>query len=195
VRTLTCISAFFVASAAAPGQTRLAPAGGIAPEWDVRARLVELAKYTKALEPVLAAVKPEEWVAKGASETYVNQARSVRSLAVHVISASAKLAEQPDRLSPGLETLFQIQTLEEFSDSLVEGIRRYQGGDVANRFMEVMAPISGSRELLRQHVLDVAALREQEFDVVSSEAQRCRGLITRQTAPPPTQRRERKATR
>ncbi|HET8549171.1 MAG TPA: hypothetical protein VFL57_14250 [Bryobacteraceae bacterium] len=195
MRTLAYISVFVMGCVGAAGQSRTQPAAGVAPDWDVRARLVELAKHTRALEPVLAAVKPEEWVAKGASATYVNQARSVRALAMHVIASSAKLAEQPDRLSTGLETLFRIQTLEQFSESLAEGIRRYQGADIANRFMEAMAPVSGSRELLRQHVLDVAAMREQEFEVVSAEAQRCRSNIIRQEDSSSRQRRDRRVNR
>jgi hypothetical protein len=167
-------------------------AGGVATEWETRERLAELARNTRALEPVLAQIRPNDWVAKGASETYVNQARTVRSLALHVIATSKRLAERPEHLSTGIETLFRIQALERFAGSLGEGIRRYQGADLANRFMEVVAPVAGSGEALRQHILDVALMREQEFDVISAEAQRCRGEILRQSN---TTQRNRKGSR
>jgi hypothetical protein len=194
VRTVAWIATFLLSCEAAAGQNRGEPAG-IAPDWDVREGLVDLSKYTRELEPVLAAVKPEDWVAKGASETYVSQARSVRTIAMNVIASSAKLAQQPDRLSVGLETLFRIQTLEQFAESLAEGIRRYQSAELANRFMETLAPVSGSREVLRRHVMDLATLRELELEVVGAEAQRCRGNILRQPDTSSRQRRERKVNR
>jgi hypothetical protein len=167
--------------------------GGVATEWETRERLAELARNTRALEPVLAEIKPNDWVAKGASETYVNQARTVRSLALHVIATSKKLADKPEHLPTAIETLFRIQTLERFAGSLAEGIRRYQGVALANRFMEVVAPVAGSGEALRQHVLDVAAMRDLEFDILRDEAQRCRGQVIKQSDN--TQRRNRKVTK
>jgi hypothetical protein len=38
---------------------------------------------------------------------------------------------------------------------------------------------SNNREKLRMHIVDLAAVREQEFQVVDQEAQRCRSAILR----------------
>ena len=201
VRTYVCLLALclppcaIAQRSATPPASAVADPGGVAPEWDVRARLVQLAKHTQALEPVLAQIRPDNWAKKGASPTYADQARSVRSLVLHVIASSRRLAEQPERLSPALETLFRIEALEQLSASLAEGILRYQDAGLASRFIELMASISGSRELLRQHTLDVASMREEEYEVLSAEAQRCRGNLLRGGATSTTQRRDRKATR
>jgi hypothetical protein len=200
VRTLARIAVLFTAplaiaqNPAAPAPARAAAAaGGVTPEWDVRTRLTDLAKHTRALEPVLASIKPEDWVKKGASPTYVEQAKSVRSLALHVIVSSRKLADHPDRLSAAIETFFRIESLEQLSSSLAEGILRYQDARLASRFIELMEAISGSRELLRQHMADVAEMRDEEYDVLLAEAQRCRGSAIRQGTTSSTQRRNRKA--
>jgi hypothetical protein len=51
--------------------------------------------------------------------------------------------------------------------------------------MGVSAENSANRDKLRQYITDLAAAKEQEFDVADKEAQRCRGMLTKQTPAKP----------
>ena len=65
-------------------------------------------------------------------------------------------------------------------------MRNYQNPAVGDLLMGVAAENSANRDKLRQYITDLAAAKEQEFEIADKEAQRCRGTITRQTpAKPP----------
>jgi hypothetical protein len=48
-----------------------------------------------------------------------------------------------------------------------------------------MTESSNNKEKLRTHIVDLAALREQELSVMDQEAQRCRGMLSRMPLDPP----------
>ena len=52
----------------------------------------------------------------------------------------------------------------------------------------VLAENSSNRDKLRQYITDLAVTKEQEFQIVDKEAQRCRGVLSHQPAPKPTQK-------
>ena len=68
-------------------------------------------------------------------------------------------------------------------DSLRKGIVKYQSGDLANMVSQSFATWDGDRNRLWQHIRDLARMREQEYQIANEEAQRCRGLLTRQVEP------------
>jgi hypothetical protein len=177
LRILVILAAMY-----APAQTP--PAEGITPQWDVRQQMKELADAARRTGPVLANVKPEEWVERGAPAAYTRQTESLRNEVAALIASSEKLAADPERLSIGLETYFRMGSLERLGGSLAEGIRKYQSGALADRLVESLALNSANREVLRQHLTDLAAAAEQQFAIVSEEAQRCRAEISRETEPP-----------
>ena len=144
-----------------------------------------LAADIKNLEPLLNSVSPQEWMAKGAPAAYVKQLDSARASARSLVAATSLLAQQPEKLPVALDAFFQMERMELLLTSLRDGIRKYQSGDLADHLNQAFAKDVVHRDRLRQHIRDLANLREQEFQIANEEAQRCRGMLTRQTAPEP----------
>jgi hypothetical protein len=153
---------------------------GISPDWDVKANMSTLVADVKRLEPVLQRVKPDAWIEKGAPEAYIRQLQSSQASLESLIRSTAALAKDPDRLTVALDTFFRMEKMELLLGSLKEGVRRYQNPEVADEFTSLLASNSVHRDRLRQHITDLASAREQEFKVIDSEAQRCRGMLSRQ---------------
>jgi predicted metal-dependent hydrolase len=76
-----------------------------------------------------------------------------------------------------------MDSMDTLLTSLQGGIRRYQGPSLADDIMRFIADNSHHRDVLRQHSVDLATTRENEFKVISSEAQRCRAELARKDAP------------
>jgi hypothetical protein len=89
------------------------------------------------------------------------------------------LEKDPERLTLALDTLFRWERLAVELTSLVDGVRHYQNPAVGDLVVSVLGENSSNRELLKQHITDLAAQKEEEFAVVDKEAQRCRGQVTR----------------
>ncbi len=162
----------------------LAQPPGLSPEWETRKMLAALAAQAQRLPPLLEQVRPQEWVAHGAPETYVAQWKSTQTEVGYLVRTATTLSERPERLTLALETLFRMQALEAFLNSLAEGVRRYQNPALADLLQGLMGENAANRERLRQYVIDLAAVREQEFEVADHEAQRCRAFLLRQPPAP-----------
>jgi len=147
--------------------------------------LADLATETQRFKPILDQVDPQAWVAAGAPETYVAQLKSTRSEVDYLITATKALAQRPEKLALALETLFRMQAVEAFLRSLGEGIRRYQNPALADLLNGLTSETLASRDRLRNYVVELAAIKEQEFAIMDQEAQRCRATISRQPAPAP----------
>ncbi|MBI4875376.1 MAG: hypothetical protein HY822_12150 [Acidobacteria bacterium] len=156
---------------------------GLPPEWEVRKMLAELSALAQRFQPILDQLNPRSWVAAGAPETYVTQVASTKKEVGYLVATGKALAERPEKLSLALETLFRMQAIEAFLRSLSEGVRRYQNPALADLLDGVMGETLGSRERLRQYVVELAAVKEDELAVMNQEAQRCRAAISRQPAP------------
>lgn len=159
--------------------------GGVAPEWDVRSNMAALTADIGKLQPLLAEMQPRDWVNKGAPAAYVKQHESAAASMQHLAAATGKLAAEPDRLTAALDAFFRMEKMELLLASLKEGARRYQSPALADRVTAAIAANSVHRDRLRQHVAELAATREQEFEIVDREAQRCRGVLSRQGASAP----------
>ncbi|HEX6896425.1 MAG TPA: hypothetical protein VF146_14200 [Bryobacteraceae bacterium] len=177
------------ASVGAFAQTGAAPAG-VAAEWDVRKLLDSLDRQAQHLKPVMDQVKPETWVEKGASDTYVAQWKSAEAQLKYLLSSSQALSRDPEKLTLALDTYLRMQSMETTLGSLIEGIRKYQNPALADLAQSVVAENSTNRDQLSQYLRELAAQKEQEFQVADREAQRCRGMLITQPAP-----KERKSTR
>ena len=174
-----------VASAQSP------PAGGVASEWDVRKLLESLDLQAQHVKPIIEQVKPEGWVAKGAPKAYVTQWTTAQAELKYLLSSSEALSKQPERLTLALETYFRMQALESTLGSVTEGIRKYQNPALADLMQSVVSENSSNADKLRQYIQDLAAQKEQEFQIADREAQRCREILSKQPASP----REGKAVR
>jgi hypothetical protein len=172
--------------AACPCLAQLATTGqdanGVAAAWDVKTQMDELAKDVRRLTPLLAHVRPDNWVAEGASPTYVEQAQSAKNNLNVSITATQLLSKEPERLLLGLKAYLQLEKMEALMESLRDGVRRYQSPDLANMLAAVSAGNQVHRQRLAEHLLDIAEMREAEFSVANAEAQRCRAELSRAAA-------------
>ena len=100
-----------------------------------------------------------------------------------MLGAAQSLRKQPEKLTLALETLFRLQAGESQVNSLVDGVRRYQNPAVGDLLVSVVSANSANRDQLRQYVTDLAQTKEQEFKIVDTEAQRCRGSLSSRPAP------------
>jgi hypothetical protein len=158
---------------------------GLPPDWDVRAILKEISAHAGRLEKLLEQVNPQEWVEKGASDTYVAQRNSAKAQARALSAEALELGSNPERLSLALQTFFRMQALEFMLPSLAEGAGRYGGTGVAGQVMGLVAENGANRERFQKYIVELAAEREQQFRVMDQEAQRCRGFLARQPADRP----------
>jgi hypothetical protein len=142
----------------------------------------------KRIPDVLDQAKPQEWMAKGAPDAYVRQLESAKNELQYVIGSTEKLVREPERLTTALDVLFRLQSMEALLNSLRDGIRKYQSQAVADRLNAVLTDNANNREKLRQHIMDLAATREEQLDVMDKEAQRCRSELTRQPVDTPKTR-------
>jgi len=158
----------------------LAQNSGVQAEWDISKTLDSLSSQAKRLKPILDQLTPQEWVAKGAPDAYVAQWKGAQAELGYLVDSAKALEKQPERLTLALDTYFRMQSLETRLNSLVEGVRNYQNPAVGDLLFGVLAENSTNRDKLRQYITDLAATKEQEFKIVDQEAQRCRGVLSRQ---------------
>lgn len=153
---------------------------GVQAEWDINKTIASLSTTASRLKPILDQLTPQEWVAKGAPDAYVAQWKGAEAELGYLVDSAKLLEKQPERLTLALDTYFRMMSLENRLNSLVEGVRNYQNPAVGDLLFGVLAENSSNRDKLRQYITDLAATKEQEFKVVDQEAQRCRGVLSRQ---------------
>ena len=90
------------------------------------------------------------------------------------------MARQPERLPIALETYFRMESMESNLRSLADGIRKYYDPRIADQVQSIIVQNSNNREKLKQYLTELSSTKEQEFKVADSEAQRCRGVISRE---------------
>ena len=167
----------------------LAQQPGVPTDWDVQKLVIAIAEQSARIQPLVEQIRPKEWVAKGASDTYVQQWDSAHAQAKTVKLSADNLVREPERLSAALDTYFRLQNLEVVLTSLIDGVRKYQNPALADLLRSVLSENSASRQQLRQYLVDLAAIKEQEFKVADQEAQRCREMISKQPIAAPVKKR------
>jgi hypothetical protein len=162
-----------------------APQPSVASEWDTSKAVAAFSDQAKRLKPILDQLTPKEWVAQGAPQAYLSQWQQAETELSYVGASAQALERDPERLPLALDTLFRWERLAADLNSLVDGIRHYQNPAVGDLVVSVLGENSSNRDLLKQHITDLAAQKEEEFAVVDKEAQRCRGQVTRPAPPKP----------
>ena len=157
---------------------------GIATPWDTAPMVAALSAQAARLKPILDQLTPKDWVAKGAPDAYIAQWKGAEDELGFLSDSAKALEKQPERLPLALDTYFRLQSLELRLNSLVEGVRNYQNPAVGDLLIGVAAENSANRDKLRQYITDLAAAKEQEFEVADKEAQRCRATLTKPAAKP-----------
>jgi hypothetical protein len=107
--------------------------------------------------------------------------QSSKQQAQALADGAKALAGNPEALSAELQVLFREQGLETLLGSVAEAMRKYQSADAAQQLTALAAESGADRDRLQQYVVNLAAQREKEYQVMDQEAQRCRALIL---APP-----------
>ncbi len=161
------------------------PVAAIAGDQPVIALYGRLAEHAVRLQPLLAQLKTDEWVAKGASETYSQQTASAILQLGAVRQDMTELQKRPEALQESMKALFRLQAFHRTLDSLIGGLRRYQNPALADLTQAVASEDAPDIQILEAWLLEVADRRDREYQVVEKEAQRCRGTLTGQPAPRP----------
>jgi hypothetical protein len=170
--------------AQAPSQKQIA---GLETDWEIAATLQAISAHADRLLPMLEKIDVYAWVEKGASDTYLTQLQSSK-VQVRALSEGAKLlSASPQKLSASLELFMRINGMETMLASLEEGIRKYQGPADAMAVASLEAEDGVNRERLQRYIVELAAQRERDLEVMDHEAQRCRAIVT-QAAPKPVRK-------
>jgi hypothetical protein len=159
-----------------------APAGlGLETPWDVRKILADLDASNGQLKPLLSQINPQKWSdEKGASSTYIVQWQTAQRQVNDVLTVSRQLALKTEDLPLAIDTYFRMEALEVSTRSLNEGLQRYGDRAIAGKLAQLLAQNFNSRERFRDYLRDLAVSTEQNFKVADEEAQRCRGMISRE---------------
>ena len=146
--------------------------------------LQEIGTHSGRLVTALKQLDAAAWVSKGASETYAEQLESCRQQSQALAGEAQALARNPEKLSGALRLFFRLESLETMLNSLQQGATKYQTPQAAQALASLYAEGGANRERLRSYIINLAAEREHQFDVMDREAQRCRATLM--AAPPPT---------
>src|SRR5439155_3549018 len=152
---------------------------GVPTEWDVQKLVSDMAAQSGRILPLIEQIRPKEWVTRGASDTYVQQWDAAHSQAAALKLSVDNLVREPARLTAALDSYFRMQNLETVLTSLIEGVRKYQNPALADLLRSVLSENNASRQQLRQYLVDLAVVKEQESKVMDEEAQRCRESISK----------------
>jgi len=146
------------------------------------------------LDPILAQLNPEAWKEAGAPAAYVQQLQSTRRALQYLQVSADRLSKDPNRVTYAMDTYFRLQSMEQMLGSLATGVRRYQNPAIGDLLSGIADENAANRQFLEQYLKDLAAVREAEFQIADAEAQRCRGILSKQppaiqkrTLPPPKQ--------
>jgi hypothetical protein len=141
-----------------------------------------MSKHAARIEPMLRQLKPAEWVAKGAPDAYVAQWNSALVEIQGIQTDMSSLLQHPDHMVDAMKALFRVESSHQLLGSLMGGLRRYQNPALADLIESVAAEDHRDIERLQAYLLDLAGTKEQQFELVDKEAQRCRGMLSRQPA-------------
>ncbi len=157
---------------------------GLETPWDVRKILTNITNDDQQLQPLLAQMNPQQWYdQKGAPSTYIIQWQTAQRQLNDVNYVTRQLNQKTESLSLALDTYFRLEALEVTTRSLQEGAQRYANRATADKLNALIAHNFNDRERFRDYIRDLATSTEQNFKIADEEAQRCRGIISREPAP------------
>jgi hypothetical protein len=174
------------AQAPAPSNQNLPAIAGVESPWDVRPIIQSLITDNQQFQPILSNLNPQDWASRGASTVYIQQWQQALQQTKDILTTSKMLLLKTDSLSLALDDYFRLEALEITTRSLEEGVRRYSDRAVADQLNALMAHNFTSRQRFRDYIRDLAGTTEQNFKVADAEAQRCRGMISKEPAPKKT---------
>jgi hypothetical protein len=162
---------------------------GLQAPWDVKRMLSNLNSEIEKLKPLLDQLHPQEWLDNGAPPTYVRQYQDTQDRVKDAVRASQALAARTDSLSLAIDAYFRMEALENVARSLEQGVRKYGEPRMADQLAALISQDFTNRQRLREYLTELSVEREQEFKIADEEAQRCRGIISREPAAKPARTR------
>ncbi|MGB7763266.1 MAG: hypothetical protein WBL61_25750 [Bryobacteraceae bacterium] len=174
-------------SAQQPAQPPAQPPAGMLNPWEIAPVLDEISAHGARLSEALGRINVRPWIDRGASETYLEQWQSASEQAKALADTAGALARNPEKLSAGLDVLFRIQALETMLGTLEQGMLKYQTPADAAALAALSGENGANRSRLERYLVNLAADQERQLQVMDSEAQRCRTLLT---APSPPSRKK-----
>lgn len=180
MRYAAFLIAGFVAGSGASAQSNAAPSAGLESQWDVQKLLESIAAGARRLKPLVDRADPAKWNYSDANQSYIAQWKVAENEIEYLIGAAQNLSKQPEKLSLALETWFRLDAMENTISSLADGVQNHSDPALASLVRSTLAGNSEGRERLRQYVVDLANQKEQEYQIMDKEAQRCRAMLTRQ---------------
>jgi hypothetical protein len=154
---------------------------GLESPWDVRSIITAIDKDTGKLKPLLAQLIPQQWYdQKGAPSTYILQLQTAQRQVNDIDVTTKMLSQKTEDLALALDEYFRLEALDFSARSLAEGARKYGPRGQADQLDALVASNFTNRERLRQYLKDLATSIEQNFKIADEEAQRCRGIISRE---------------
>jgi len=154
-------------------------------EWDIGVVLGEMSAHAGRLLAAFGKADAKAWVAKGASETYAAQLDSCKQQTKAFEDEAKALAADPEKLPDALVLLFRIQGVDTMLGSIEDGLRKYQSPEDAQALASLAAENGTNLGRFQKYIVDLAAERDQRYQTMDREAQRCRGVLMNQ-APPST---------
>lgn len=164
--------------------TNVPPPQGLQAPWDVRQMLQEMNAQNQKLKPLLDQMHPQQWLDNGAPPAYASQYIDTRLRMEDVIRSVTNLGQHTDSLSAALDTYFRMEALETIARSLLECIRKYGEHATAEQLSSLLGQNFTTRQKFREYLRDLSVQREQECKIADDEAQRCRGMISREPPAP-----------
>jgi hypothetical protein len=160
------------------------PVGGIENAWDVRTILANISAGNSELKSLLDKLNPQQWVnAKGASTGYILQWQDAERQVNDVLTVTKNLMQKTDSLSLALDDYFRMEAMDVTLHSLADGARQYADRGTSDHLNQLLAKNFNTRERLRDYIRDLTTSTEQNFKIADAEAQRCRGMISREPHP------------
>jgi hypothetical protein len=154
---------------------------GLESDWEIAPVLQQIGTHAESVMPLLDRADARQWAAKGAPDAYAAQLQLSKDQARALADGAKAAAGNPEALSVELQVLFREQGLETLLVSVAEAVRKYQNAAAAQELVAAAAESGADRDRLEQYVVNLAAEREKEYQVMDQEAQRCRAQVL---APP-----------
>ncbi len=185
VLLILALALAYAAQAPAPQNAagmKTSPTTGVEAPWDVRKIIAALLSDNQELKSLIARLGPQQWYdQKGAPSTYVIQWTTAQRQVNDVVVASQLLSQNTESLSLAVDDYFRLEALETTARSLSEGAQKYGDRAIADKLSELIAREFSDRERFRDYIRDLAASKEQDFKIADQEAQRCRGMISKES--------------
>lgn len=172
-------------NAQTPSSSAAAPEAGLETPWNVRKTIADVLKQVDQLGPVFHSMNPQQWAdQKGAPDAYIAQHATAQRQLNDLSVATKLFAQKPESLPLGLDLYFRLEALDVTARSLDNGAREYADRATADKLARLIAADFTSREQLQSYFTDLARTEEENFKIADEEAQRCRGIISKE--PPPS---------